>query len=352
MTACAMDQRAASPRGRENLWYPSHGIIFTPAQAAVVYPRLDLSGLSDYGQQGASPSSALARSRTAPLIGSTRPGAMELPISRCNRRAAYSTDCRVSSETPAETSSDTAEVDGKLGSNRSGAEAANDLDETDEPPFTPLQFKIPEEIFRNAKLAVPGSPESFWSYSMYRGPGEGNLNDSKVKVHYCTSKHTTERVCQYFLQEKALGFDLEWWPNATKNSGAKRNVSLIQIASERRIALFHVALYKKEDDLLAPSLKKIMEDPDIKKLGVCVKADCTRLKTFIGSEPRGIFELSHLYKLVKYSTTGAVQHVNKRVVSLAKQTEEYLKLPLFKGDVRSSDWTQPLTLDQIICELQ
>jgi hypothetical protein len=224
-------------------------------------------------------------------------------------------------------------------------------DGPDEPPFTPLDFKMPDEAFRNAKLAMPGSPESFWSYSLYRGPGEDGSPDAKVKVHYCKSKHTTERVCQYFLQEKVLGFDLEWAADANKRQGAKRNVSLVQVASERRVALFHLALFpKSDDDLIAPSLKKIMEDPGISKLGVSIKADCTRMRNFLGVQPRGIFELSHLYKLVKYSMSGEVQCVDKKLVSLATQTAEILKLPMFKGDVRSSDWTQPLSMDQIICE--
>jgi ribonuclease D len=186
---------------------------------------------------------------------------------------------------------------------------------------------------------------------LYRGPAEDGI-EKRVKVHYCKSKHTTERVCQYFLNEPVLGFDLEWVAEANRFQGPRRNVSLIQIASPSRIALFHVALFPKKDDLVAPTFRKIMEDAEVTKVGVAIKADCTRLRKFLDVNARGIFELSHLYKLVKYSTSGQLKLVNKRLVTLATQVREHLHLPLFKGqDVRSSDWTQPLKMDQLICKL-
>ncbi|SPQ21153.1 96b208ab-ef7f-4e7e-81e6-2cdecfc366ae [Thermothielavioides terrestris] len=170
------------------------------------------------------------------------------------------------------------------------------------PPFTPLEFKIPEETYREAKQAAEGSPKSFWTYDMYRGPGKDGSPDAKVKVHYCTSMRTTERVIQqYFMDEKILGFDLEWMVNAPKSFGPRKNVSLIQLASPSRIGLFHVAAYPRKDSLVAPSLKRLMEDSAITKVGVCIKGDCTRLSAFLHIKTRGQFELSHLYKLVKYS---------------------------------------------------
>ncbi|KAL1863073.1 hypothetical protein VTK73DRAFT_6475 [Phialemonium thermophilum] len=221
-----------------------------------------------------------------------------------------------------------------------------------EPPTTSLDFKIPKELFRNAQLAEAGSPESYWSYSLYRGPGEDGSVDAKVKVHYCKSRFTTERVLQqHFANEKILGFDIEWSPSATRAQGPRQNVSLIQMASPSRVALFHLALYPRGegDELVAPTLRRIMEDPDVTKVGVAIRADCTRLRRFLDINARGLFELSHLFKLVKHSTTGNFRDVNKRLVSLATQVKEYLHLPMFKGsDVRASDWSQPLQMSQII----
>jgi hypothetical protein len=221
------------------------------------------------------------------------------------------------------------------------------------PPFTPLEFKIPVEAFRKAKQAAKGTPESFWSYSLYRGPGTEDNPEGKIKVHYCTSLNTTERVLQqYFVHEKVLGFDLEWSPSATKFSGARKNVSVVQLASPSRIGLFHIAMYPpKTQELVAPSLKQIMEDPEITKAGVWIKGDSSRLNSYLGITPRGTFELSHLYRLVKYSASREYNLINKHLVSLARQVQDCLALPMFKGeDVRTSDWSKPLNMSQIICE--
>lgn len=221
-----------------------------------------------------------------------------------------------------------------------------------EVPKSTTTFKMPEEIFQAARKAEGGSAESYWSHTLYRG-AEVDEVPAKVKVHYCKSKHTTERVLkQYFLNKEILGFDIEWKPQSTRNSSIKKNVSLIQLATEERVALFHVALYQgdKIKDLVPPTLKKIMEDKNIMKVGVAIKADCTRLRKFLSIHSVGLFELSHLYKLVKYSDSNEHKLINKKLISLAVQVQEHLHLPLFKGDVRGSDWSLPnsLQMDQIL----
>lgn len=231
-------------------------------------------------------------------------------------------------------------------------EALSEDPEQNELPRSTTTYKMSLEEFLKAKEAGPEEPESYWSHTLYRGP-EVDGAKPKVKVHYCQSKHTTERVCQeYFQNEKLLGFDIEWKPDSTKHHGPKKNVSLIQLASEERIALFHIALYPgdKLEDLVAPTLKKIMEDSSITKVGVAIKADCTRLRKFLNIDSKGLFELSHLYKLIKYTSSNETKLVNKRLVSLAVQVQDHLHLPLFKGEVRGSDWSlpKPLKMDQII----
>jgi hypothetical protein len=216
-------------------------------------------------------------------------------------------------------------------------------------PESQSSWKMTEELFRAAKNATLGSLKSFWSHTLYRGPAKDGVS-KKPTVHYCRTKTTTERVIQnYFTDKKLVGFDIEWKPEAYKNLGPKKNVALIQIASEERIALFHIALFPGNgiDDLVAPSLKKIMEDPSVTKTGVAIKADCTRLRKYLNIHSQGLFELSHLYKLVKFSESKDFKLINKSLVSLAKQVQEHLHLPLNKGEVRSSDWSLKLSLDQI-----
>jgi hypothetical protein len=323
------------------LWHPSHGIVFSPSEQ-VLYPQLDLSR-SIHG-------SAAAATEIQPRGASSQSGVDEEKSATGQEQHVVSNSAVTADSTAHAT---TGAEDGKGGDNadlEAPADLKQDKELEVEPPYSALDYRISPELFQEARKAPAGSPDSFWSYTLYRGPEQDGV-EKRVKVHYCKSKHTMERVCQYFLDEPIIGFDMEWVPEANKYQGPRRNVSLIQIASQSRIALFHVALFPK-NEFVADSFRTLMEDPDISKVGVAIKADCTRLRNFLGVDTKGIFELSHLYKLVKYSGSGQVELVNKRLVPLAGQVKEYLRLPLFKGqDVRSSDWAQPLNMDQIVCPL-
>ena len=220
------------------------------------------------------------------------------------------------------------------------------LSPPDEPFRAPLGFHIPKATLQDALNATPPSPSAFWNYRLYQGPG-GEYD--KVKVHYCKNKEDTERVAQLFLEDGVIGFDIEWKVNASAGEGISKNVALVQVASERRVALFHLARFpnaEEPNDFVAPSFKKLMESPKITKVGVSIKGDCTRLRKFLDIHPRGLLELSHLYKLVKYSS-GDARKINKVLVSLADQVQEHLQLPLWKGEVRSSDWSQDLNYEQV-----
>ncbi|MCJ1357329.1 MAG: hypothetical protein MMC33_007325 [Icmadophila ericetorum] len=204
------------------------------------------------------------------------------------------------------------------------------------------EYTIPEIKLREAMLASRTTKAAYWRYSLYEKGGQ------KVRVHYCKSLETTERVAKLFLDQDVIGFDMEWKPQATGTDGIKKNVSLIQFASEERVALFHIAKYAKDEiqDLVSPTLRQIMENPGITKVGVGVKADCTRLLKHLKIQAAGIFELSHLYKLLKF-LTGDLPKVDKRLIGLAQQVEEHLQLPLWKGEVRASAWNQDLNYEQI-----
>ncbi|KAF7718340.1 Uncharacterized protein PECM_002376 [Penicillium ucsense] len=185
----------------------------------------------------------------------------------------------------------------------------------------------------------------FWTHSDQLSP-----NGRKPVVHYCKSRESTERISQHFLDSKVIGFDLEWQAQSSASSSIQNNLSLIQIADETRIALFQIALFRpsrSREDLIAPTLKRILESPDITKVGVSIKADSTRLRKYLGIETRAIFELSHLHKLIQYGQSQPAL-VNKRLVNLSEQVHAHLGLPLDKsGDVRCSNWTIPLNHSQV-----
>lgn len=223
-----------------------------------------------------------------------------------------------------------------------------DVEASKESLHGPLEFQIPVARLEQIRQASLKDIKIFWQYTLYQGP-----KGEKVKVHYCQSKEASERIARLFLDQEVIGFDIEWKSHATANDGIRKNVALVQLASEERIALFHIARFSAGDapeDLVAPSLQKIMESPDITKAGVAIKADCTRLRRHMQIDSRGLLELSHLYKQVNFST-GDVKKIDKKLVPLAQQVEEHLKLPLWKGEVRTSDWSEALDYKQIECTI-
>lgn len=206
----------------------------------------------------------------------------------------------------------------------------------------PLSYrlKLPQQ------QPIPGAttPKPWWSHSLYQGP-EGQ----PVEILYSKTKAKSEAIAKQFLNEPVVGFDMEWPWDSHKLHRLQDKIGLIQIACEDKIALFHIGLHpgKKMEDLIAPSLKKIIESPNIAKAGVAVlNADFARLSRFFGLKPQAAFELSHLHRLVTYGGRKP-EILTTKLVKLAHLVEDHLGLPLSKGKVRTSNWSKALNPSQI-----
>jgi hypothetical protein len=218
-------------------------------------------------------------------------------------------------------------------------DTASIMAESDE-TFLPT-FEISSKDKKNALIASRNSTASFWRYSLYK-----NAAGEIPTRYYCTTFEQTENQIAKFSGEKVVGFDLEWERFKSKpgEDSAKRCVSLVQIAAENKVALFHLAMFRGGDsaeELMPPSLRAFLENPKIIKAGVNIGGDATRLRTCFGVEMQGNIELSHLYKLVTYGESDP-SRVNRGLYSLANQVTEVLHLPLAKGAVRTSSWSKRL----------
>ncbi|KAL0259007.1 hypothetical protein SLS55_006512 [Diplodia seriata] len=212
-----------------------------------------------------------------------------------------------------------------------------------EPPFE-LTFKrkpLPPPV---APTEIPKEiPPSLWSHLLYQGP-DGN----EVDVHYCRTFEESESVAQHFLNEPVVGLDMEWSPYAPDDS-IKHNASVLQLACQDRIAIFHLSQHQgaTPDEIMPPSLKTIIESDKILKAGVSInRADGSRLRKYFKLEPQGMFELSHLYHLIANKRT-AGGYIRRSLKGLNDQVEEKLGIPLDKGSVRTSEWSKPLNQSQI-----
>ncbi|KAI7485647.1 ribonuclease H-like protein [Hortaea werneckii] len=212
---------------------------------------------------------------------------------------------------------------------------------TDAEDETPTRYQIPFADYRNAVMASRNSNAAFWSHKLYK-----NHEGKGPAIHFCTGFKQAEEQAQKFLNESVLGFDIEWEPY--KKTSIKDHVSLIQIAAEDKIAIFHLARFPGEstDQLIPPSLRSILESEQTIKSGVNVAGDAKRILNHLGIEMKGLFELSHLYKIVHFSADQP-HLVNKKMINLAAQVQKVLLLPLKKDEVRTSAWTRPLSSQQV-----
>lgn len=210
-------------------------------------------------------------------------------------------------------------------------------------PQNPTRYRIDVQDALDSETASLRGTQ-YYSHEMYRGP-----DGRPPSIHYCRTRQEAEEVSKLFLGEKLLGLDLEWRSRMPRGHipTIKESVSLLQLASEGCIALFHFARFSQQSgvDLMPPTLKRILQSPSIIKVGANIKGDCTRIRTHLNVHPNGIMELSHLYKIVRYSVSEPGK-INKAAVKLAHQVEEHLGYPLDKPDVRTSDWSKELNAEQ------
>ncbi|KAK5631558.1 hypothetical protein RRF57_007272 [Xylaria bambusicola] len=95
-----------------------------------------------------------------------------------------------------------------------------------------------------------------WHHYYYRGS-----QHQSSQVLYGRTRLDSETIARRFMNEPVLGFDMEWPWDAEKRPRPQDKVALIQLASERKIGLFHIALHEGEttDDLIASILGEIIE---------------------------------------------------------------------------------------------
>ena len=254
MIDCSVSVSATLQPSSDRTWNAAHGITF---QRNTPCPRA-----SDHLRE--SPSQGIPSQKDAwPL---TELQTQQHPVPRDENREALANVVLAESPAPepqlvcATTSSSS--NDHELSSESAHSE---DCLPSDHETFrTPLGYHIPDSKLKSAMLAEPSTAASYWHFSLYQGPGG---DTDKVKVHYSRNRETTEKIAQLFASEEVLGFDIEWKASSTAKDGLLNNISLIQIASEERVLLAHIAQYpnaaisakeQRTDDFVGPSLKKIM----------------------------------------------------------------------------------------------
>ncbi|KAH9884168.1 hypothetical protein F4778DRAFT_787939 [Xylariomycetidae sp. FL2044] len=112
--------------------------------------------------------------------------------------------------------------------------------------------------------------------------------DRPVTVHHSRTRDESGSLAQRIIGERVLGFNIKWtWKPeypSWESTVLREKVSCIVLAAEDKIGVFHIALHEGDtaEELIAPALQRIIEDPTVTKAG-----------------PRSAFELCHLHNLVE-----------------------------------------------------
>jgi len=209
-----------------------------------------------------------------------------------------------------------------------------------------LGWSIPSDTMTAALKTLATKKPTYWNHELYR-----DQDGKQITVHYCCTKEHSERTARLFLNEPVLGFDMEWVATFFKwrdNTNIKHNVSVVQIANQSTIAVFHIAKHpgKTLGELFAPSLRKILESRNILKVGVnVVRADGGQLR-LCGIQPQGLHDLHYAHGQI-LKADGHQRGQDEKTGSMAFQVKYHLKLPMFKGKVRTSNWSQSIDAEQL-----
>ena len=112
-----------------------------------------------------------------------------------------------------------------------------------------------------------------------------------------TNSKTAMKAIDEIKEHKRLGFDTEARPSFKKGDNFKD--SLIQIATENKVYLFRINLFKMPD-----SFVEILEDESIVKTGVAIIDDVKSLQRIVKFKAGGFVDLAHLAKENKLGNTG------------------------------------------------
>jgi len=147
------------------------------------------------------------------------------------------------------------------------------------------------------------------------------------------------------LQGPFLGLDIEWKPSWGKGA-PERPAALIQLASRHIVLLFQIHWI----GYFPPVLMALLQDPDIKKVGVGIRGDVAKLQKDWNINIEGVIDLSELAWEMDAKHWHTVRNSGKRsAIGLARLVERYLGLRLDKPKaVSRSDWERPLTERQRI----
>lgn len=112
-------------------------------------------------------------------------------------------------------------------------------------------------------------------------------------IHLIYTEKRAEEAAKRLLRHDILGFDTETKPVFKK--GQKQNpIALLQFSTERTAYLFRM-----NETGMTPSLRKLIESPEILKIGQALKHELLTMRKELGVRGDGFVDLLHLSHVIR-----------------------------------------------------
>lgn len=141
--------------------------------------------------------------------------------------------------------------------------------------------------------------------------------------------HDAELCVNELVEENIVGFDSETKPVFV--SGKENKVSLIQIAGENKVWIFHILQFQ-----IGPKFKHFLENENILKVGVAIGDDVKKIRRSTGVSIQGTLDLSNLSKKKGLAESGLKTLTGRLLnarLSKRQQTSNWETFPLSEAQI-------------------
>ncbi len=107
------------------------------------------------------------------------------------------------------------------------------------------------------------------------------------RVTVIESEDAINEACDYLLRQPVIGFDTETRPAFT--AGVKYKVALLQLSTDERCILFRLNKIRLDKAII-----KVLENPNVTKVGAAIHDDLKALINLRHFRPRGFADLQQL----------------------------------------------------------
>ena len=216
------------------------------------------------------------------------------------------------------------------------------------PGYCPFPMKSPSKPSSISPVTFVGPPKDLkqlrYNYDEYRGP-----DSERIPVFYCRDTLSLAAQLDHFQHNGVIAIDLRRNRSTPNLPGSfppsyANDISIITLASESQIIIYHYALMSKIVKRLGtrvpPALHRLFLDPGIIKVGVDMDRLRTRLDWHLAMTTAGTCDIGSLHAM-------AHPHMSHRASGLQSMVQQEFNraLPVLPGE--DPAWLIDLNLNRV-----